>query len=86
MKPIDFPQRNVIFAEKQKEYLPLPAHRTSEGEVISCWQADWRERLVFLFSGRLWLSQLSFNNKLQPLLPMIDTPFLINHKTIGSDD
>lgn len=35
--PIDFPGRNVIFAENQPEYNPLPAIRTDDGEVIICY-------------------------------------------------
>lgn len=54
MKLIDFPGRNVVFAEDQPEYLPLPALRldNAEGEISSrsCWRSkspmrsSWQRR------------------------------------------
>lgn len=68
MIPIKFPEHNVIYAENQPEYQPLPAFRDSgpHGEVISCWQLSFKERLRILFTGKLWVSLWSFN---QPLTP-----------------
>lgn len=76
MKPSDFPQSNAVFGQGQKEYIPLPGYRAPgiHGKVITCWQMTWRERLKFLFTGKLWLSQLTFNANLQPILPAIDSP------------
>ena len=76
MKPVKFKEVNVTFAENQSEYLPLPACRDKDGQVISCWQLTFIERLKILFSGILWLRQLTFNQKLQPQLPEIDRPFI----------
>jgi hypothetical protein len=75
MKPIKFKESNVTFAENQKEYLPLPAFRNNDGEVISCWKITFLERIKLLFTGKLWLSCLTFNQPLQPLLPMVNYPF-----------
>lgn len=68
MKPIKFPEQNITFAENQPEYLPLPAFRNDspKGEVISCWQLSWKERLRILWTGKLWVSLLSFNKPLTP--------------------
>ncbi len=68
MKPIKFKGQNVTFAENQPEYQPLPAFKNDgpQGEVISCWQLSFRERLRIFFTGKLWVSLLSFN---QPLTP-----------------
>lgn len=89
MKPSDFSQRNAVFGEGQPEYIPLPGYRKPgvEGRVITLWRGTWRERLKFLFTGELWLSQLTFNVHLQPILPSIDCPIEveIEHATIGSD-
>jgi len=76
MTPCDFPEQNVVYAKDQKEYLPLPAHRSTGGRVICCWSLSWRERLAILLRGRLWLSVLTFNQPLQPLLPQVDHPFV----------
>lgn len=66
MKPVEFPEQNVVYAKDQPEYLPLPAHRSPEGQVTSCWQMDWRERLRVLLSGKVYVSLLTFNGPLQP--------------------
>jgi hypothetical protein len=68
MKPIQFPEANVTFAKDQPEYQPLPAFRNNSemGEVVSCWQLSFRERLRILFTGKLWVSLMTFNNPLTP--------------------
>lgn len=89
MSPSDFPQRNAVFGEGQAEYIPLPGYREPglRGRVTTLWRATWRERVKFLFTGELWLQQLTFNLNLQPLIPAIDCPLKteITHATIGSD-
>lgn len=87
MTPIKFPQANRTFAKDQPPYLPLPAHYreplparyadgSPEGEVISCWKLTWRERLKMLLVGKLWLSQWTFHDRLQPQRPSVDSPWL----------
>ena len=73
MKPVEFPEQNVVYAEDQPEYLPLPALNTKNehGEVISCWQLSFKERLRILFTGRLWVSLWCFG---KPLTPSLFTP------------
>lgn len=75
MKPIEFPEQNCVFAKDQPEYLPLPAYRSDSGEVISCWRLTWKEVLRFLLTRKIWLRQLTFNDKLQPQSPSIQYPF-----------
>ena len=75
MTPIEFPQQTTIIAKDQPEYIPLPAHITKEGEVITCWQLTRRERWRLLLSGKLWWSVLTFNRPLQPQRPYVDSPF-----------
>lgn len=68
MKPVNFKHQNVVFAEDQPEYQPLPALKMEgpEGYVITCWKLSILERLRILFLGRIWLNLMSFN---QPLTP-----------------
>lgn len=77
MTPIDFKNSNVVYAKDQEEYRPLPAYRQDDrdGIVISCWKLTWLERLKLLWTGRLWMMQMTFGRTLQPQLPMIDYPF-----------
>lgn len=72
MEPINFEGVNVTFAKDQPEYLPLPAYRSSDGEVICCWKASLWERIKMLFTGRIWIGILTFNQKLQPILVSAD--------------
>lgn len=76
MNLIKFPGHNVVYAEKQPEYFPLPALRlnNAEGEIICCWQLTWRERLQVLLGGKLWHSVLTFGGPLQPQLLATSEP------------
>ena len=67
MKPIEFLGCNCVYAKDQPEYIPLPAHKSKEGEVTTCWKLSLKERLTVLFKGKLYLSVLTFNKPLQPL-------------------
>ncbi len=76
MIPIKFRQANVVFAKDQPQYQPLPAFKSDDGQTISCWQLNLKERFKILLTGKLWLTVLTFNQPLQPLLPSVDYPFL----------
>lgn len=68
MKPKQFKEANVTFAKDQPEYNSLPAFKeqSKNGEVITCWQLSFRERLRVLFKGEIWLEMLTFNKPLTP--------------------
>lgn len=68
MTPKNFPEVNVTFAKDQPEYQPLPAFRNNspQGEVVTCWNLSFRERIRVLFKGEIWVSLLTFNNPLTP--------------------
>lgn len=73
MKPIKFKGSNATLAEDQPEYQPLPVWR-DRTVTISCWSLSWSERLRLFWTGQLWLSQLNFNQPLQPQLPSVYVP------------
>lgn len=68
MKPVNFEHQNVVFAKDQPDYQSLPALKldTPEGEVISCWGLSFKERIKVLFTGKIWVSLMTFNNPLTP--------------------
>lgn len=68
MKPVKFKHQNVVFAEDQPEYTPLPALKidSPNGEVVSCWRLSFLERIKVLFTGRVWLSLMTFGKPLTP--------------------
>lgn len=67
MKPIKFKGMNAVFAKDQPEYIPLPAKRTVDGIVTSCWKMGFFEWLKVIFTGRVYVSQMTFNDLLQPI-------------------
>lgn len=67
MKPVAFDGQNTVYAADQPQYLPLPAYKNEQGQVLTCWKLSVLERLQVLVTGRVWLSMLTFNQPLQPV-------------------
>ena len=64
MKPIRFREQNGTLGGGPGELYgttapvrDLPVYRGG-GEVVSCWQVSWLDRLRLLFTGRVWLRVL----------------------------
>lgn len=76
MKPIEFKEQTHILAKDQPEYQPLPVLIEADGCMTSCWKLSIWERLKLLFTGRLWLMQLTFHQPLQPQLPSVNNPII----------
>lgn len=74
MKPVEFKGKNIVFAENQPEYQPLPAFIDQQGVVVTCWKLTLLERLKILFTGRFFLVVQTFNYPIQPLLPSTENP------------
>lgn len=68
MKPVHFKESNITFAKDQPEYQPLPAlkYESQNGEVVTCWNLSFVERIRLLITGKVWMSLLSFNQALTP--------------------
>lgn len=81
MRPINFKHQNVVFAEDQPEYQPLPALKfdTPQGEVVSCWKMTFKERIKVLFTGKVWLSLMSFNKPLTPSIVAVNRKDVYTH-------
>ena len=77
MRPIEFKEQTCVFAEDQPEYLPLPAFKSDDGQVISCWKFSFWETLKILWTGKMWFHVFTFNQPLQPQRPTLDYPFEI---------
>jgi hypothetical protein len=74
VKPIEFKEMNCLLAKDQPQYLQLPAHKSEDGTVTSCWKLTWLDRLRVCLFGRLWLQQLTFGDPLQPQRPSVEKP------------
>lgn len=91
MIPVEFPEQMGVLAEDQKEYLPLPFELNDFGEYgthcfITCWRLSWWERFRLLFSGRVWLSQLTFGRSFQPQRPGVRRVDVLARISDESDD
>ena len=78
MIPIEFDEQNGVLTKPDgmtdEQCRSLPCFRNGE-RVISCWQMSWKERLVALVTGKVWVSVWSGHSS-PPIVLMIDTPFL----------
>ena len=68
MTPITFKEVNKVYAKDQPEYLTLPvfASENENGEVTFCSYLSFKERLKVLFTGKIWVSLLTFGKPLTP--------------------
>jgi len=71
MKPIEFKGQNTIAAKDQPQYKSLPLYKatTIQGECISCWKLSFSERIRLLFTGKIWISMMTFNKPIMPIYP-----------------
>lgn len=65
---------SVVYAKNQPAYMPLPARRSSDGEVVTRWRPNWRARLAIAFGADFYLTLLTFNQPLTPVRVGIDKP------------
>lgn len=74
MKAINFPESTHVFAKDQPQYLQLPAHKSGDGVVTTCYELTWKERFAILCGAKVWLQTLTFNKPLQPQRLTLDKP------------
>jgi hypothetical protein len=72
MKPIEFTGCNIVYGKGQEEYQPLPAIKCPDGQVITCWELTPEEIEQVRINGKIYLQQLTFNQPLQPILPIVN--------------
>jgi hypothetical protein len=82
MSPVEFPGCNAVYGKEQQDtYRALPAMIVNEedpkGEVISCWELTDEEVEMVVKNRRIYLSQYTFRDALQPILPSTDLSDLI---------
>lgn len=85
MKPIKFYGHNIVLAEDQPEYQPLPVHRqfNTEGKCVYVWELTDEEIEVLKQTKKLYVSQLTFNQLFQPILPTVNQADVLNDDEIA---
>jgi hypothetical protein len=76
MKPIEFDGANCVYGKEQPEYQPVPANKDAYGTVVTCWQLEPGDLERIKETGCVWLSVLTFNQALQPVLLLTEKPSL----------
>lgn len=76
MKPIEFDGADCVYGKEQPEYQPLPAYKEDDGTVVTCWQLERGDLERIKETGCVWLSVLTFNKALQPVLLLTEKPSL----------
>ena len=74
MKAVKFREHNRMYAEDQPEYLSLPAHRSDEGIVTTCWKLSFLERIRVILTGKVYAQAMTFDKPLQPLKMSVSNP------------
>ena len=84
MKAITFPEANINVAENQDEYQTLPAkvYNDQFGEVISCWQLSDEEMEQIKKTNCIWVSQLTFQKGVAPMMLMSEKPEMEDRKWV----
>jgi len=70
MKPVKFKESNTVVGSGLGEGNSLPAYKDSntlEKGVVMCWGMGLWGRIKFLFTGRIYVSVLTFGDSVQPV-------------------
>ncbi|MCK5017415.1 MAG: hypothetical protein KAS32_10145 [Candidatus Peribacteraceae bacterium] len=67
MDPIKFEGMNVVLAEDQPQYIPLPVCKEADGKMTSVWKLTDEEKELIAKGGKVCLSQSTFNQPFQPV-------------------
>ena len=71
MIPTSFQEVNCVLGANQPQYLPLPVHNWKDdiqGKMTMCFQLTDEERKRIEDTGLIWLTVLTFNEPIQPIL------------------
>ena len=69
MTPVAFKGANIIMgAQQAQDYEPLPAHKSPEGVITTCWLPSDAERKALAEGAPIFLMIHTFNHPLQPVL------------------
>lgn len=70
MKSIIFKEVNTVFAEGNEQ---LETHSWVDNsingnkDIVSCYSVSFKEALLMLVTGKIWVNVTSFNGKLHPM-------------------
>lgn len=83
MEPVSFKEQNVVYGKGQEQYKELPGFRNKSdyAEFVSCWKIPFWQRFRVLITGKMWLTQCTFNKPLTPVNMSTEKPeFVVEQK------
>ena len=82
MKAVRFKEQTTTYGRHQPEHFPLPAHKSKDGVATTCWKLGLKERLRVLFTGKVFLSVMTYNKPIQPLKMSTKIQDLLKEKNV----
>ena len=76
MENIKFKECNIEIGKGQDVFYTLQAYFDGDA-VVTCYKLNVWERLKVLFTGKIWLGQMTFGSALQPQLPTVHKEILV---------
>lgn len=75
MTPGEFDEATIRVAEDQPEYVTIPArYDSNEGSLTYCLDLTDEEVTKLLVTRRLWVTQLTFGEPMQPIRHLVIKP------------
>lgn len=84
MKSVKFKECRIVFAKGDPIYethVYMDQSVRGEKDIVVCYKLNFWERLMVLITGRIWLTQTTYDGKLKPLwLTTLKKQLLTNRK------
>ncbi len=65
MKAIKFKGSNQMFGLKSEVFPHMPAYQSKDGNVVTCWKMSFAQKMLILFTGKVWVYTVTQNANLQ---------------------
>ena len=78
MKIIPFKEANFNIQTQQGD---IPMFKSVQGKYVTCWKLNIIERLKMIFSGKLWVVQITNNKAPQPVVFSVQKSQILKKKS-----
>lgn len=85
MKAIEFKGFNQTFGLNSKVFPKMPAYQSADGNVVTCWKMSFAQKMLVLFTGKVWVYTVTQKANLQYFKLTPTRPFKrINRKNVSN--
>lgn len=75
----EYPWKKVVFGHTEDAELPLRGIMAADdlrlGLATTRWTLSWKERLMVLFTGSVWVQILTYHQPIPPIKLLASEPF-----------